>query len=92
MVLDHMIQLKMGTVPGTCLETHSQKMNQASMLEAQVYNKKHMGVRGLTGWIRWAAPQTIKEPVWADMKGKKIGIDVLGFLYKAKAHHQSIFT
>ena len=96
MVLDHMIQLKMGTVPGTvpgtCLETHSQKMNQASMLEAQVYNKKHMGVRGLTGWIRWAAPQTIKEPVWADMKGKKIGIDVLGFLYKAKAHHLSIFT
>jgi flap endonuclease-1 len=26
------------------------------------------------------------------MKGKKIGIDILGFLYKTKAQHQSIFT
>ena len=51
-----------------------------------------MGIRGLTGWIRWAAPKTIQEPVWTDMKGKKIGIDILGFLYRTKAQHQSIFT
>ena len=50
-----------------------------------------MGVRGLTGFLRWAASHTIKEPAWATFKGKKIGIDILGFLYKTKANHQSVF-
>ena len=50
-----------------------------------------MGIRGLTGWIRWAAPSTIKKPNWEAFKGKKIGIDILGFLYRAKAQHKSIF-
>jgi len=44
-----------------------------------------MGIRGLTGWIRWAAPETVKKPDWVSMKGKKIGIDILGFLYKTKS-------
>ena len=48
-----------------------------------------MGIRGLTGWIKWAADPSIKEPNWAQWKGKKIGVDILGFLYKAKAQHYS---
>ena len=48
-----------------------------------------MGIRGLTGWIKWAAEPSIKEPNWAQWKGKKIGVDILGFLYKAKAQHYS---
>jgi len=48
-----------------------------------------MGIRGLTGWIKWAAAPSIKEPNWAQWKGKKIGVDILGFLYKAKAQHYS---
>lgn len=44
-----------------------------------------MGVRGLAGWISWAAPETIKTPNWTAWKGKTIGFDILGFLYKAKA-------
>jgi len=49
-----------------------------------------MGIRGLTGWIQWAAPDTIvKNPSWEQWKGKTIGIDILGFLYKAKAQRQS---
>lgn len=47
-----------------------------------------MGIRGLTGWIRWAAPETVKKPDWAALKGKKIGIDILGFLYKTKSRGQ----
>jgi flap endonuclease-1 len=44
-----------------------------------------MGIRGLTGWIRWAAPETRKAPDWAALKGAKVGVDILGFLYKTKA-------
>jgi flap endonuclease-1 len=47
-----------------------------------------MGIRGLTGWIRWAAPETIRPPDWSSLKGKKIGIDILGFLYKTKSRGQ----
>jgi len=44
-----------------------------------------MGIRGLTGWIRWAAPDTRKGPDWSAFKGAKVGVDILGFLYKTKA-------
>jgi len=44
-----------------------------------------MGIRGLTGWIRWAAPETIRPPKWSELRGKRIGVDILGFLYKAKS-------
>lgn len=44
-----------------------------------------MGIRGLTGWIAWAAPTAIQQPAWHTWKGKHIGVDILGFLYRAKA-------
>lgn len=44
-----------------------------------------MGIRGLTGWIKWAAPSSISKPDWEAYKGKKVGVDILGFLYKTKA-------
>ena len=44
-----------------------------------------MGIRGLTGWIYWAATKALKQPSWASFENKRIGIDILGFLYKAKA-------
>ena len=44
-----------------------------------------MGIRGLTGWIRWAASETIRTPNWSTLRGKKVGIDILGFLYKSKS-------
>ena len=47
-----------------------------------------MGIRGLTGWIRWAAPEAIRPPDWSSLRGKKIGIDILGFLYKTKSRGQ----
>lgn len=50
-----------------------------------------MGIRGLTGWIRWAAKQTIRTPQWEEWRGKTIGIDILGFLYTAKARQQCPF-
>lgn len=46
-----------------------------------------MGIRGLTGWIRWAANAAIKAPNWSFYKNKRVGIDILGFLYKAKANN-----
>jgi len=49
-----------------------------------------MGVRGLLGWIQCllrGLPAVI--PDWAAYKGKKIGIDILGFLYRAKSRRQS---
>lgn len=45
-----------------------------------------MGIRGLHSWIRWTAAEQIKQPIWEQFHNKKIGIDILGFLYKAKAH------
>ena len=44
-----------------------------------------MGIRGLTGWIRWAAPEVRKAPDWSALRGQKVGVDILGFLYKTKA-------
>lgn len=43
-----------------------------------------MGIRGLSGWIGWACPEAIEIPDWSNFKDTTIGIDVLGFLYKAK--------
>jgi len=51
-----------------------------------------MGIRGLTGWIRWAAPPAIKTPNWASFAKKRVGIDILGFLYKAKANNTHPIT
>lgn len=50
-----------------------------------------MGIRGLTGWIHWRASTAQTVPDWSTFRGKTIGIDILGFLYKAKAQHKSIF-
>lgn len=47
-----------------------------------------MGIRGLTGWIRWAAPKTVSAPNWPEYQNTIIGIDILGFLYKAKARKE----
>lgn len=44
-----------------------------------------MGIRGLAGWIAWAAPHSYTSPNWDSWKGKTIGVDILGFLYKAKS-------
>jgi 5'-3' exonuclease len=44
-----------------------------------------MGIRGLTGWIKWAAGPTINRPNWLEYSGKTIGVDILGQLYKIKA-------
>jgi 5'-3' exonuclease len=49
-----------------------------------------MGIRGLTGLLRWNN-SIEQKPDWSSLKGKVVGIDILGFLYKAKAQHQSIF-
>jgi len=49
-----------------------------------------MGVPGLLGWIQClyrGTPATV--PNWSAYKGKKIGIDILGFLYRAKSRRHS---
>lgn len=51
-----------------------------------------MGIRGLSGWIGWACPKTIEIPDWSEFKGTTIGVDVLGFLYKAKSQRVSPIT
>ena len=51
-----------------------------------------MGIRGLSGWIGWACPEAIETPDWSDFKGTTIGVDVLGFLYKAKSQRISPIT
>jgi flap endonuclease-1 len=49
-----------------------------------------MGVIGFLGWLSWTCPDaTGKTPPWNKYRGKKIGIDILGFLYKAKTRRQS---
>jgi flap endonuclease-1 len=44
-----------------------------------------MGIRGLTGWIRWTNPQGFAAPDWKNLHGKTVGVDILGQLYKIKA-------
>lgn len=51
-----------------------------------------MGVRGLSSWIRWATPSSLQTPKWSDLRGKRIGVDILGLLYKAKAQKTHILT
>lgn len=53
-----------------------------------------MGIRGLNSWIQWtrrSSKQTCEQPSvdWTQWEGKTIGIDILGFLYKAKAQKYS---
>jgi len=55
-----------------------------------------MGVIGFLGWCSWVnktdtdfSKDTADAIVWSQYKGKKIGIDILGFLYKAKSRRQS---
>ena len=49
-----------------------------------------MGVHGLLGWIQCLrTKQPRGAPDWSAYKGKKIGIDILGFLYRAKSRRQS---
>ncbi len=51
-----------------------------------------MGIRGLTGWIKWAAPQTVKNPDWSVYANQTIGVDILGQLYKIKAQRSCPFA
>lgn len=44
-----------------------------------------MGIRNLQNWIRWYVPHTIESPQWTSFSGKTLGIDILGFLYRAKS-------
>lgn len=50
-----------------------------------------MGIRGLAGWIQWTCGKQ-PQPAWDGLKGKTIGVDILGFLYRCKAHKQSPFV
>jgi hypothetical protein len=45
----------------------------------------NMGIRGLQNWIRWTVPQTVVSPDWAKLSNTRVGIDILGFLYRAKS-------
>lgn len=60
------------------------------------YTNNKMGIRGLTGFLRWIAssnPSIADSSIdWSKWKHKKIGIDILGFLYRAKSQRHSIFT
>jgi len=49
-----------------------------------------MGIPGLAGWIHGLLSQTSPLSIdWSIYKGKKIGIDILGFLYRAKSRRCS---
>lgn len=49
-----------------------------------------MGISGLLGWIRSTVPSQPHTSVdWSVYKGKKLGIDILGFLYRAKSRRHS---
>jgi 5'-3' exonuclease len=49
-----------------------------------------MGVPGLLGFLKCLTNGTPSSPPdWSAYKGKKIGIDILGFLYRAKSRRQS---
>jgi 5'-3' exonuclease len=51
-----------------------------------------MGIRGLTGWIQWAAPSAVDTTIdWTQLRGKRVGVDILGFLYKAKNQRKCVF-
>jgi 5'-3' exonuclease len=46
-----------------------------------------MGIQKLNKWIRWVSDD--ERVSWKSLSGKKIGIDALGFLYKANEDHVS---
>jgi len=49
-----------------------------------------MGIVGLTKWIQSRSSQDAPRAIdWSVYKGKKLGIDILGFLYRAKSRHHS---
>jgi 5'-3' exonuclease len=46
-----------------------------------------MGIQKLNKWIRWVSDNETVS--WKSLSGQKIGIDALGFLYKANEDHVS---
>lgn len=44
-----------------------------------------MGIRGLQNWIRRIIPEIVQTPNWRSLSGTRVGIDILGFLYRAKS-------
>ena len=50
-----------------------------------------MGVVGLTGWLQCllSSSKMSTSVDWSAYKGQKIGIDILGFLYRAKSRRHS---
>lgn len=52
------------------------------------YNKTNtMGIRGLNTCIIKTAPHTITNVEWTDWSGKRVGVDIQCFLYRALATH-----
>ncbi len=50
-----------------------------------------MGIRNLTQWIQWIRPLSPMAPTeWEALRGKRVGIDVLSFLYRSRAHQQPL--
>jgi 5'-3' exonuclease len=47
-----------------------------------------MGIRNLMRWIQWVTK--LEKADWSAFRGSRIGIDILGLLYKAKATGQSM--
>ena len=54
-------------------------------MHIRTHTENTMGIRGLTGWIQWASAKALTKPLWSSFQHKRVGIDILGFLYKAKA-------
>jgi 5'-3' exonuclease len=47
-----------------------------------------MGIRNLMRWIQWVTK--LDKTDWQAFRGKRVGIDILGILYKAKASSESM--
>jgi 5'-3' exonuclease len=47
-----------------------------------------MGIRNLMRWIQWVSK--LEKTDWTALRGKRIGIDILSILYKAKASSESL--
>lgn len=50
-----------------------------------------MGIRNLTRWIQWVRPlHPMTAAEWEALRDKRVGVDVLGFMYRAKTEGASV--
>lgn len=87
-----------GTGTGTCETCQGHvfvydlpKLRDPGLLHHSTNHKPSMGIRNLIRWIQWVRPlHPMTATEWEAFRDKRVGVDILGFMYRAKTEGASV--